>query len=418
MANWMVRIAEDPADYARVAALFAEVEGAAEQANCERRLTFTRYRPEFTRFIEIDGRVAAAALLRHDRWLLDGAGLDSGFLEDILTHPEYRRRGLFTALLRDCLRFLQSEGFPLASLHGPGNLCAPFGYVPVRYHAETTLPAGAAAGLPLAGKARPFSPGDLAGVAGLYAATYSRLAASEERNAGVWQWLLATMDDVMVVEGSPGQVSAYAWIQQRLVRTKLRVTEAATADGRAALSLLAALGGRAQRDGLPTVYLALPPDHPLSRAALANGAEARLGGPIAMDCNSGSEARSCGHADQAQVLDLYAALAALTPALERRLACSGYASWQGSIAIDSDCGSASLEIGPGGIQAAARRPAPAATLRLPAALLAPLFLGTHSARELLARPGVQVDGPLLDLYDTLFPARWPSSENDDWWIET
>ncbi|HOG48263.1 MAG TPA: hypothetical protein PLB78_16670, partial [Anaerolineae bacterium] len=79
MPEWTVRIAEDPAAFERVAALFGEVEGPAEQASCQRRLRHLRYRPEFTRFVELDGRVASAALLRHDRWLIDGVALDAGF---------------------------------------------------------------------------------------------------------------------------------------------------------------------------------------------------------------------------------------------------------------------------------------------------------------------------------------------------
>lgn len=411
MADWTVRIAEDPADFARVAAFFGEVEGPAEQAYCERRLAHLRYRPEFTRFIEVDSRIACAALLRHDRLLIDGAALDAGFVENILTHPSQRRRGLFTALLNDCLRFLREERFPLCWLHGPASLYAPFGFAPVRYQAQATVPAELAARLPLAGRARPFTPDDLGDVAALYAATYAGLPTSEERTAGVWHWRLPTMDDVTILEDLAGRVAGYAWVSQKAVRAKLRVIEAAVApDGRAAQSLLAILGARARAEGLPTVYLALAPDHPLARAAVVAGGEARLAGPIV----PGSR---WGHADQAQVLDLAAALDALAPALARRLAASAYAGWQGNIAIDTERGSASLKIGPSAIEAAPRNGVTQGVLRLPGDLLAPLLLGTYGATEMAAQPGFQAPEPLLALLGVLFPPRWPVTENEDWWIE-
>ncbi len=80
----------------------------------------------------------------------------------------------------------------------------------------------------------------------VYAATCRSQPAAEERTAGVWRWLLPAMTDVMVLEDAGGLTAGYAWVEQRAVRTKLRVIEAAVApDGRAAWSLLAALGARA-----------------------------------------------------------------------------------------------------------------------------------------------------------------------------
>lgn len=411
MPNWTVRIAESPDDIARVTSFFGEIKGEEERAYCERRLAHLRYRPEFTRFIELDGRLVSAALLRHDRWLVDGEALDAGFLENILTHPEHRGQGLFTALLHDCLRFLRGERFPLAWLHGAISRYAPFGFAPVRHHAQATLPAQVAAGLPLVGRARPFTAEDLADVAALYAATYKRLTTSEERTAGVWHWLLPTMNDVMVLEDTSGLVAGYAWVEQRSVQRKLRVIEAAAApDGRAAASLLSILGARAQAAGLDSVYLPLPPEHPLARAVVLAGGEARLVGPVVRESR-------WGHADQAQVLDLDAALTALAPVLTRRLANSVYADWQGNIAIDTDQGSASLEINAGAVQAAPRDGVTQGVLRLPANLLAPLFVGTYSARELTTRAGFEAPMPLLAILDVLFPGRWPTTENEDWWIE-
>nr|HPL30090.1 hypothetical protein [Anaerolineae bacterium] len=212
-------------------------------------------------------------------------------------------------------------------------------------------------------------------------------------------------------EDAGGLVAGYAWVEQRGVRSKLRVVEAAVApDGRGAQSLLAVLGRRARAAGLATVYLPLPPDHPLARAAVLAGGEARLTGPVVR----GSR---WGHADQAKVLDLGGALDALAPALTRRLALSTYAGWQGNIAIDTERGSASLEINAGAVQAAPRDGVTQGVLRLPSNGLAPLLVGTYGASEMTTWPGFQAPAPLLALLDALFPPRWPTAENEDWWIE-
>jgi len=409
MQGWPVRIAESPADYERVMALFGEIEGPEEVAYCQERLMHLRYRPELTRYIELDGRVVCAVLLRHDRWLVDGAPLDVGFVENILTHPEYRGRGLFTALLQDSLTFLRGEAFALASLHGPVTLYARLGYAPVRYHSAVTLPAVQATALPSNGRARPFTRDDIGEVSALYAANYGPLAGSEERTAGVWHGL-SQWKGALVIEGANRSLTAYAKVEQRFVRRKLRVVEAAAADGQAAAALLQALGRQAQEEGLEEVYLPLAPEHPVARAVLAAGGKARLVGPQAQGSH-------WGHEDQARVVDLSAALTALAPALSRRLSASIYAGWQGNIAIDTDEGSASLEIDANGVRGTARDGVTQGVLRLPARLLAPLFLGTLGARELVAQPGVEANVPLLGLLGALFPPRWPVSENEDWWIE-
>ncbi|MGQ9681765.1 MAG: GNAT family N-acetyltransferase [Anaerolineae bacterium] len=412
MDTWTVRTAESFADYARVAEFFGHFEGPQAHAYCQRRLTFTRHRPEFTRYIEADGQVVSALLLRHERWLLDGATLDAGLVENVLTHPDYRRRGLFTALLNDSLALLRAEGYPLAAIHGDAALHARFGFSPVRYQVEVTLPAERAVALPATGRARPFAPADLGDLAALYDATYAALAAVQERTAGVWQWLLPDLGDVVVMEGAAGPIAGYARVEQRAVLHKLRVTEAAAADGRAAQALLAILGNRARREGLETLYLPLSFEHPLARTALLAGGQVHLAGPSM----PGSH---WGHADQARVLDLRAALQALAPTLNRRLATSRYAGWTGTLALDTESGGATLELTAGGVRTSPERDAaPAVAVYLPSALLAPLLLGTYSAQELAAQPGVRVTAPVLALLGALFPARWPCTENEDWWIET
>jgi predicted N-acetyltransferase YhbS len=440
MSDWRVRSADDPDDFERVAAFFGEMEGAAEQAYCQRRLLHPRYRPELTRFIEGDGRILCAALFRHDRWLVDQLPLDVGFLGNIITHPDYRRRGLFTTLLMDSLQFLRGEGFHLAWLHGAVSLYAPFGFTPVRWHSQVHLPAETARNLRAAARplgsetrqgapgseerghpsssrprARPLAEADLPDVGALYAASYGGLPGSEERTAGVWRWLWPElMEHALAIEDAGGRLAAYAYLEPTHVRSRRRVVEAAAADGGAASALLAALADYVESSGPPTtdlpIYLALPLQHPVARAALLAGGEGRLVAPMS------AGTRLAGYEEQACLLDPVGTLRALAPALETRLATSTYAGWQGAIAIEGEGVTLALEAGPEGISAGRLRGPVARVLRLPARFQAPLILGTYGARDLVDRAGVDIDEPLLGLLEALFPPLWPASESEDWWL--
>jgi predicted N-acetyltransferase YhbS len=428
MPDWCIKTGEDPADYARVADFFTEAEGEAERYYLERRLCHPRARPGLTRFIEIDGQIASASLFRHDRWLIDGVGLDVAFLLNILTHPTYRGRGLFRALMHDAHTYLRGEGFPLAALHGPVALYSPFGYAPIHYHAQVMLSARDALALPRPARVRHLTSDDVEDVAALYEATYGRLAGSEERTAGVWRWLAPELIDkppaALAVEDRNGALAAYARVQQSGKPNRLRVVEAAAADGQAAFTLLHALGEQSLAlSGLPKgsawpIYLPLPPDHGVARAAIQAGGEARLVGPQA----AGSR---WGHEDQALALDLGTLLRALAPVLARRLDASVYAGWHGTIALDTDGESVALVISP---QSAIRNPKSEITIGpirgfvdsgayVPRRLLAPLALGVYSGREIAAQGNARGPEGLMGLLEILFPPRWPVSENEDWWLQ-
>jgi hypothetical protein len=375
----------------------ARLRSSAGGRGLERHLARPRYRAAFTRVAERGGALAGCALIGHRRLRLGAATLEVGAIERIEAPGD---QDAFVALLGDCLGALLEQGQPLATLLGDTAVYTPFGFAPYAFSAVVDLEAGATAG---AAPLRPAGEADLDDLAALYEASYRDLPLGEVRAAPDWRAWLAAGRAALALEDGRGRVAAYAALGPP-DKHGAHVAEAAAADAGAARALLIALQGYAHGQGLRQIGLALAPAHPVARAALHLGGEARV---IAT-------ADDAVRAALAGVVDLPAVLEALAPEFELRLEGSRYAGWSGNLRVETETERVTLALAEG--RAAVIDGSRAADLRLrqvrlPA--LSQLLLGYRAAADLRATGGLDCDDSALGLIDVLFPSVLACQGTDD-----
>ncbi len=366
-----------PEDLASLRAWIETSAGPQGAAGLARHLSRPRHQPGFTLLAERHGTPLGYALLAHERLGLGAATLEVGRLAELVAPDE----ALEEALLGEALRALSEQGLPFVTLRGPAARFEPFGCAPVRHRARADLVAAQDAPA-----LRPAGPDDQETIAALYAACYADLPLRQVRAAPDWRAWLGGPQRALVLDDRRGRTAAYASLDDAGL-----VSEAAAADAGAARTLLAALA----RAGGQT--LALPPQHRVAQAALLVGSAVRV-----------TAAPAGGPAELAGVVDLAGALAALTPEIARRLAGSRYASWRGSLAIETDAERIALALAPGRASMVQEGgPADIRLRRVTLPALAQLCLGYRPAADLRATGGLVCDDADLGLIDVVFPALMP-----------
>jgi predicted N-acetyltransferase YhbS len=229
------------------------------------------YRFGQTRIIEIDGRVVSHVRLFQRQMLVRGVALPVGGIGSVATHPDYERRGLATALLQDAIERMETAGYALSFLWTG---LAPF-YERLGWRVVLqpiyTAHAEDAAGLSTATtvSVRPFTSGDLPGVARVYRRATEGSTGAIVRTARYWRdhmtWVEDDPEGFLLAERRR-QVVAYVRSTVEL-GNHLRLLEGEALPGAesALKTLLAELGRLAVRRGLRSVMGIIAAGHPLSQ---------------------------------------------------------------------------------------------------------------------------------------------------------
>lgn len=79
-------------------------------------LVFNQSKVEYMRILKADGVVVAHVPVWGREAVVGEDRLRFGIISPTVTHPDYRRRGYATQCLRDCVRIMEAEGWPLSVL--------------------------------------------------------------------------------------------------------------------------------------------------------------------------------------------------------------------------------------------------------------------------------------------------------------
>jgi len=261
-----------PAVYELLALCFPDARPDLFRRQTEHDSTF-RWR--HGRVVEVDGAVAGYLRIFDRRMWLRGARLLAAGIGSVATHPDYQRRGLATALLRDTLALLRREGYHLSFLGT--EVAAAFyerlGWRIVRQPSHGA-PAEEAAALPQRPglTIRPFAPSDLTTVARIHARATRGRTGAVARSLRYWTDHLSWIDDdaggFLVTVSGRGGIAAFVRSRSERWASTLMLLDAHCRKGAEAhlAPLLGTLGRYAVGQGLKGIQASLPEGHPLADA--------------------------------------------------------------------------------------------------------------------------------------------------------
>ncbi len=264
------------------------------------------YLSEWLRVAEHDGQlVSYVGIVPRVCWLW-GEPISLASLTPVVTHPDYRRRGMASGCMRDALKYLETHRIAIAQLYGHSWYYGRFDMVEAMPWYETQLPACKAAGARRSARVRRFGKDDLSGVRACYDRhAPKKMTLAQVRSADSWwqfhlpgderrshlrdepttpmtdEVLVATADEPQTARsGRPARKdrqSIVGYVVWRRTERHLAVVEGFCDDAVVASSLLAALSDRA--GDRQDIVLQLPPAQSLPRAALKLGGEHRVRPP-------------------------------------------------------------------------------------------------------------------------------------------
>jgi GNAT superfamily N-acetyltransferase len=367
------------------------------------------------------GTIVASMNLMRQWWDYEGVVFPVGRPELVATDPAYRKRGLIRALFAELHAVSDGRGDLAQGITGIGYFYRQFGYEYAldldggRIAYAATIP-----DLP-EGQTEPYTlrdatPDDLPWLMALYDQRRRQFAVSAVVPEAFWRAALALGDPdynlpwrLRVLIDPAGAPQGYVRTNSRARNGRLAVWDLALRDGvpvrPAALAALRALRT------LASTQLAAPDDPPFKGLFLLWGDAHPLYRVLGESVVPGVE---CPYAWYVRVPDLPALIRHLAPALERRLAASPLAGYDGDLPLDFYRDGLRLTFGQGRLTNTEpwRRPGWGESgdskchASFPPLVFLQLLFGWRSLAELRAAfPDVEVGDEVVALLNALFPKR-------------
>ena len=341
-----------------------------------------------------DGRLVAHARFHHRPVRLGRARLRMVGVCEVVTHPDYRRRGFGHQVLKAALRWLWETRQHFAMLYtGVHPFYAALGWGATRegmYYVPTSaIPRLGEGGCRITHIPAQEAPPEFAAI---YEESCGQHPISLDRTSAYWEgwprWAegnrwFGLLGDMWTAAWEGSRIVAYGGISGSILREKaLSIVEAcAPPEHQGALfDVCDDLVARCRAAGAERIELNLPSDHPLvSRLA-----------PVGEQGADGSA--------MLRVVDLRALLEALMPELEGRSAGLPNST---RVRLESPLGSATLSADQGSVAVDESRGAPRAELS-PAGL-GSLLLGFRTTAELGEAGEIEAAAATMEVLDVLFP---------------
>ncbi|MCL4546022.1 MAG: GNAT family N-acetyltransferase [Chloroflexi bacterium] len=201
------------------------------------------------------------------RWLrLPPAKLLAGCIGGVATHPDFRQRGLGSAVLRSAVTYGKSRGCAVLLLDGITNFYHRWGFVDVWDLTVHSIPLSAVARLrPGSYGVRRATVADAEALLRVYEACYGERPGSFDRTLSRQERLLGQLPpqrQVWLAMGSSGGIAGYLALDVASPAQALEVA-AESFDAAAALLRFHAQVAVTENSGLSEVRWPLPPDDPL-----------------------------------------------------------------------------------------------------------------------------------------------------------
>lgn len=325
------------------------------------------------------------------------AAVPIGGINNVCTHPRYRKRGYMKALLTDGIEHMKQSGALISLLHGIPDFYYKFGYAFVGCDHRLAIQARVLTSFQKSLTVRKGLMDDVPRMRKLYDETNVERTLSLVRDDAVWRKHEADLPRTRVIVDRSNTVRGYFLIANR--RDAFVVTEVCAETNEEIMQTLLAECGRLCRVGLfGQGDFLVPPDHPLT--IYCQGHDALM--ETRYKRNSGWMMR---------ITNLEGLFSAMEGELSRRVTHSHLGSWRGVLGFETDIGSVSLKISNGVVKCVSKESSgPRDGIKLPQSLLSQLLVGYRSAAEL---DKGTVPAPSRDIVNALFPVQYPFISPED-----
>ena len=399
----MIRIVPSPRDraedlYDAVAKVFSRGGGYHEMMGCCRKGYFagSSYDWGVSR-VAMDGE-RIVSHIGSWRYLMrvGRARLVTGGIGGVLTHPDYRKRGVARRVFRSLLSAMREAGYHASVLFGIRDFYDRFGYVQAWPRTDLVVQTDELAAADLKFKLRQVSKTEVFCGNGAIMRIYNRDNATR---TGTAERPIYTLGGGLhndfrcyALRDSAGRTRGYVVTRGR--GGELLVLEAGGLTACGVGQLLAAVKRLAVRAKRYKVRLSVfAYDHPLCQV-LRRG-----------DCSVEMHHHRSGGA-MAAVISLAGCLSAMAGELTDRLRRSAVKSFKGRLAIGGPREVVVLEIGGGRVRPARGRPRTANRI-VGGAEIARLMIGAESPQALAAQGRIRFSGAAAELAEAIFPKQWP-----------
>jgi predicted N-acetyltransferase YhbS len=353
-----------------------------------------RFQPGDLRVVSVDGKVVSMMMLLRRPLRVGKAVVNGAIVAPVATHPEYQGKGYCSAVMRDAIQYMKTQGLDITILWGHPWLYPHYGYSPSMVKTELVMkPTQKKANVKSSRQIRPFVAADLESITQIYNQNTATRTCAEVRSPAMWEWTTNSSEVKReVVTDAKDEVIGYWSLGTDWGRPCAH--EVGVLNDEACGVVFNRLLETAKTKGVTEFYCIMHPTHPFARFAFLQGSEVRM--------------RSGGGAGMARVLNTASLITAMKKEFKHRLHHSEFHDLEGSLTIvseetvvlhiDHDRVSTDTETVVGGFQ-----------LEIPLPSFNQLITGYLDIYEIVKRPHVTATGGkhVLRLIDVLFSVGLP-----------
>jgi predicted N-acetyltransferase YhbS len=316
----------------------------------------------------------------------------------VMTHPDYRGRGLAARLLQDVIEYATARGDGLLLLDGINDFYDRFGFVSVHNWTQFTFQLDEVLAGPRPERnLRPVTLQDAPALQARYRRHFGGYTGSFARSMAVQRHYAghpAPWNALYLAETDRGETVGHILLSRREPGWSSEVTADEPATAVALLRFHAETARRRAATAAPVeaLHWLVPPQSDLADW-LMDRYETIVRTPV--QPRGGWMAR---------IADPCVLLQAMQPAWQASWL-AGNVAWHGRLTLVVDGLRHTLTLGPDGVAAGGETGKPDVTVRLPQAVFTQLCFGYRPARWAAGQPDVQIPDALLPVLDTLFPRR-------------
>jgi predicted N-acetyltransferase YhbS len=349
------------------------------------------------RVAEDDGKVVSTAMLIRRPLRIGIATVNCAIVGPVATDPDYQRKGYCSAVMRNAVQYMKTQGFDMTILWGIPWLYPHYGYSPAMVKTELVIKPKEDISIEKRPyEFRSFTESDLEQMTRIYHSNTATRTCAEVRSPKMWEWKPGGSEvKLEVLTDKKDEVIGYCALGTDWSGSPC-AHEIGILNDEACVPIFNGLLGTAKKKGLKEFPCIVQPSHPFCRFAFWHGGEIRV--------------QSGGGAGMARVLNLGSLLTKMCKEFERRLQYSEFHKLKGTLKISIMEEFALLEIDHGRVSVSTDNVAEEYQLDISLSCLNPLITGYKGIRELIKDPSVKVNGgnEALRLIEVLFPTGFPS----------